>query len=118
MGTFSVRVTYTHPQRPDRSVTVEPMVDTGATYTVLSADLVAQLDLPLLEECQGELASGERVSYRVGEARIRLGERERTTMFVEGPPGCPLLLGAVTLEQFGLAADPVHQRLFPIVARL
>ena len=65
-----------------------------------------------------EMASGERVVYRVGEVRVRLGDRERTTVFLAGPPGCRALLGAVTLEEFGLAADPVHQRLFPVPALL
>jgi clan AA aspartic protease len=118
MGTFTVSVTLIHPDHRDRSVTVDPMVDTGATYTVLPADLVAQLGLSTPEERPGELASGERVVYRIGEVRVRLGEREHTNVFVEGPPGCPVLLGAFTLEAFGFAADPIHQRLIPVVARL
>ena len=118
MSTFTVRVTLIHPEYRDRSLTVDPLVDTGATYTLLPADLVAQLGLATPEERPGELASGKRVVYRVGEVRVRLGEREYTSIFVEGPAGCPLLLGAVTLEQFGFAADPVHQRLIPVVATL
>jgi hypothetical protein len=51
------------------------------------------------------------VVYGVGEVRIRLGRRERTAVFLAGPPGCPSLLGAFTLEAFSLAADPVNQRL-------
>ena len=118
MGTFTVRVTLIHPQHRDRSVTVDPMVDTGATYTVLPADLVVQLGLATPEERPGELASGERVVHRVGEVRVRLDDREYTSPFVEGPSGCPVLLGAVTLQQFGLGVDPVHERLFPVVARI
>jgi len=49
---------------------------------------------------------------------VKLGTRERTTMFVAGPSGCPALLGALALESFGLAADPVHQRLLPVVGHL
>jgi clan AA aspartic protease len=118
MGTFSERVTLIHPDHRERSMTLDLLVDTGATYTLLPLDVVAQLGLPILEAQPAELASGERVTVRVGEVRVRLGERERTTMFVEGPAGRHLLLGAFTLEAFGLAADPVHQRLFPVVATL
>ena len=42
-----------------------------------------------------------------------LDSRERTTIFVGGPPGCSPLLGSVTLGAFALAADPRHQRLVP-----
>ena len=118
MSTFSERVILMHPEHRDWALTLDLLVDTGATYTLLPPDVVARLDLPILEEQPAELASGERVMVRVGEVRVRLGERERTTMFVEGPPGCHLLLGAFTLEAFGLAADPVHQRLFPVIATL
>ena len=65
------------------------------------------------EDFDGLLASGEPVLYKQGEVRIRLGRRERTTIFVAGPPGCLPLLGAFTLEAFALAADPRHQRLVP-----
>jgi len=102
----------------ERSLVLDLLVDTGATYTLLPAEVIAELQLPILEERPAELASGERVVYGVGEARIRLGERERTTVFLAGPPRCHPLLGAVTLEEFGLAADPLHQRLFPVPALL
>jgi predicted aspartyl protease len=59
------------------------------------------------------LASGERVLYGMGEVRVRLGERERTTVFLTGPPGCYPLLGAFALEGFALAVDPVHPQLLP-----
>lgn len=118
MSTFTEHVTLIHPEHRDRSMTLDLLVDTGATYTLLPPDLVTQLDLPMLEQQPAELANGERVMVRIGEVRVRLGDRERTTMFVEGPPGCHLLLGAFTLEAFGLAADPVHQRLFPVATRL
>jgi clan AA aspartic protease len=118
MGVFTVPVILVHPDRRDRSTAADLLVDTGATYTLLPPALVARLELPTLEERPAELASGERVTYRIGEVRVRLDDRELTTIFVAGPPGCPALLGAVTLEAFGLAADPVHRRLLPVVARL
>jgi clan AA aspartic protease len=118
MSTFSVRITLTNPEQRDRSVTLDALVDTGAMYTLLPADVVARLDLRALDEWQAQLASGERVVYPLGEVRVRLGNRERTTLFAAGPVGCPALLGAMALEAFSLAADPVHQRLLPVVGTL
>ena len=113
MSTFSVSATLIHPERRERSVALDLLVDTGATYTLLPAEVVAELELPTPEDCPVELASGELVVYDMGEVRMRLGGRERATVFLAGPPGCHGLLGAVTLEEFGLAADPRHQRLLP-----
>ncbi len=114
MSTFTVPATLIHPERRDRSLVIDLVVDTGATYTLLPAEVVAQLELPTPYERPAELASGERIIYRVGEVRIGLAGEERVTVFFAGPPGSRALLGAVTLEQFGLAADPVHRRLFPV----
>lgn len=114
MSTFTVPAILTHPERRERSVVLDLLVDTGATYTLLPAEVVTQLKLPTPYERAAVLASGERIVYRVGEVRVGLGDEERVTVFFAGPPGSRALLGAVTLEQFGLAADPVHRRLFPV----
>lgn len=118
MGAFRVSVTLIHPEHRDRTAHLELLVDTGALYTLLPAEVVARLELRATDDWQAQLASGERVVYPLGEVRLRLGTTERTTLFVAGPAGCPALLGALALEAFGMAADPVHQRLFPVVGHL
>jgi aspartyl protease family protein len=118
MGHFNVPVTLMNPVEPLRSLQLDMMVDTGATYTVLPPDVVAALGLRISEEREGQLASGEHVMYGVGDLRVGLDGREIFSMFIAGPPGCPALLGVVTLEQFGLGVDPVHERLLPVVFRL
>jgi len=118
MSSFSIPVTLINPEQRDRSMTLDLIVDTGAMYTLLPADVVAQLELRALDDWQAQLASGQRVVYPLGEVRVRLGGRERTTLFAAGPVGCPALLGALALEAFSLAADPVHQRLLPVVGTL
>ena len=113
MSTFTVEATLIHPEHRERMVTAEFVVDTGATYSLVPAEIVARLGLATPEELSAVLANGERVRYGVGEVRVRLGRRERTAVFLAGPPGCQPLLGAFTLEAFALAADPVNQRLIP-----
>jgi len=85
---------------------------------LLPAEVVTALGLAIREERPAELASGERVLYGVGVVHVVLDTREFPSIFVAGPPGCPALLGAVTLEEFGLGVDPVHRRLIPVVARI
>jgi predicted aspartyl protease len=111
MSTFTIRPTLIHPEHRERSEDIDLLVDTGATYTLLPPDVVARLGLETQIERRVMLASGERVVYRL--VRIRLGEEEHTTTFLAGPAGCRALFGAFGLELFGLAADPVHRRLFP-----
>ena len=113
MSTFIVPATLLHPDHRDRSVEAELLVDTGATYILLPPELVTRLELATPYEEPAMLASGEPVTYPLGEVRVRLGGRELTTVFWAGPPGCGAVLGAVALEQFALAVDPRHQQLIP-----
>jgi len=118
VGTFTVSTTLSHPERPEHRLTLDLIVDTGATYSRLPTEVVQQLSLDTSRERPAVLASGERVTYRIGLVTIRLHAEEWPTMFLAGPPGCPALLGAITLEAFGLAADPVNKRLVPVVSLL
>ena len=111
MSTFSVAVTLIHPEHRERVADVRMLVDTGATYSLLPPNLVAQLGLATPYERRAVLANGERIVYRIGEVRLRLGDEERTTVFFEGSQESRPLLGAFALEAFGLAADPLHGRL-------
>lgn len=113
MSTFAVEVTLIHPEHRERMVAAELLVDTGAFYSLLPAEIVERLGLEADEDFEGVLASGETLVSKLGEVRIRIGRRERATIFVAGPRGCLPLLGAFTLEAFALAADPRHQRLVP-----
>lgn len=114
MGTFAVPATLANPRNPERRVTVDLMVDSGATWTLLPAQVVKQLELAMPWERSVTLASGEQVTYPTGEVVVRLGGDELTTIFLAGPPGSLGLLGAVTLEQFGVAPDPVRRILVPV----
>jgi len=57
------------------------------------------------------LADGRHVERSLGRAWIRLGAREEFSLVVFGEDA---LLGAVTLEEFLLASDPVGQRLVSV----
>ena len=114
MSTFSVEVALRHPEQSERSVALMLLVDTGAFYTLLPAEVVTLLGLATPELRTVEFMDGHRAVYGLGEVRVRLGGVERTTVFLAGPPGSHPRLGAFTLEGFGLSVDPVHQRLVPI----
>ena len=54
------------------------------------------------------------MTYPAGQVSIHLNGEDLITVFLAGPAGCLALLGAVTLEEFGLAADPVRKVLIPV----
>ena len=90
---------------------VAALVDTGASYTVLGEDLLASLGIKPDEREQFQLGDDSIVEWDIGEARLRLGDSERTSPVVFGPPGVSPLLGALTLQIFRLTVDPVNERL-------
>ena len=60
-----------------------------------------------------ELADGSEVNLQMANVRIRLDGQERPRVCIFGPEDSQPLLGADTLEGFGLMADPVNRRLIP-----
>lgn len=118
MGSFTVPAMLGNPADPDRSITLDLIVDTGAVYTMLPAAVVERLGLEMPGERLVMLASGEHVTYRVGIVALGLHGETWPTFFLEGPPGSLALLGAFTLEGFALAPDPVNERLVPVVSLL
>ena len=102
----------------ERFVALDALVDTGATYTWVPRDVLDAAGVVPDEERPFLLADGREVRYPVGWAQIRIGEREQPTIVVFGAPGSDPILGVVTLEEFLLAADPVHSELIPVPGML
>ena len=92
---------------------VNALVDTGATYSSLPEDFLARLGVEPTDKRPFILANGQQVSYGLAWVRVRLDGREQPTPVIFGERGSEPLLGAVTLEEFGLAVDPVNRRLMP-----
>jgi clan AA aspartic protease len=117
MGTFTVTVEVGDPQG-QRFESVQAMVDTGASDTMVPRSILTQLGIEAMERYEFQLADSTVVEYDVGETRLRIDGRERTVPVIFGPEGTPPLLGATTLEVFRLGVDPVGQRLIPVRGRL
>jgi len=113
MGTFSVTIAVGTPDR--RSFReVEAVVDTGATFSSAPRNVLEELGHRPIACRTFELADGRIVELDLGEVPIRINGEVRTTTCTFADAGAPVLLGAVTLEQFLLTPDPVHKRLVPV----
>ena len=117
MGTFSVRI-QVGDQEGRQYVAVDALVDTGSSDTVLPQDTLRELGVTPVDRFTYSLADETIVEYDVGEARIRLDGRERTTQVVFGPEGVTPLLGATTLQLFHLGVDPLQEQLEPVTGLL
>ena len=113
MGTFKTTVEVGDPQG-GRYRPLEATVDTGATYTMIPADVLQDLAVSILERRSFELADGRLADYDVGETKIRIDGRTVTSLVVFGDARGAPVLGAYTLEGLGLAVDPVRRRLVPV----
>jgi clan AA aspartic protease len=117
MGTFTVTI-QVGDLASRQFIDVEALVDTGATYTSIPENTLAQLGIDIRESRPFELADDRVVEYPVGYASIRLEGREIIAMVVFAPEGTAPLLGATTLETAGFAVDPIRMRLVPVPALL
>ena len=90
---------------------VEALVDTGATYTMLGEDLLASLGIQPTGREEFALGDGSLIEYNLGHTRLRLEGKERVATVIFGPAGASHLIGAVTLQSFRLIADSVNERL-------
>ena len=92
------------------------MVDTGASYTIVPANLLKDLGVSSIDTIRLVLADGRPVEYEMGEARATINGRSIPTLVVFGENNARALLGAYTLEGLRLAVDPAHGRLVPATA--
>ena len=96
-----------------RSLDLDAMVDTGASYTIVPASYLRELGVAPVDTIELVLADGSSVEYEIGEARATIDRRSIPTLAVFGADDARALLGAYTLEGLRLAVDPTHRRLIP-----
>jgi len=92
---------------------VEAWVDTGSTYTWLPRAIFDLVGVAPDEEREFILANGQKETRSVAQVRISLGGPAFYTYCAVAEEGEELLLGAVALEEAGLAVDSVNRRLVP-----
>ena len=89
------------------------IVDTGSTYTAVPRDMLERLGVPTQRSMPSQTADGRIVPVDIGQTIVRLEGFEFYTPVIFAAEDEPSLLGVVTLEEAGLAVDPVNGRLIP-----
>lgn len=112
VGTFSVDfVIRNRNTRQARSL--RGVVDTGASYTIIPAPILDELGVEREETLLFSFADGSRRELSIAWAEIELQGHRRSVYVVFGVDSRKILLGAMALETFGMAADSKNHRLIP-----
>ena len=113
MGTFSVDIGVGREGEYDGGgIVVQALVDTGATHTTLPSSLLDEIGIERKEPVRLALGDDRAVEWWLGMALLSYDNRRWPCPVVFGQEGV-YVMGATTLEIFGLSVDPVHLRLTP-----
>ncbi|HMJ25614.1 MAG TPA: retroviral-like aspartic protease family protein [Pyrinomonadaceae bacterium] len=96
-----------------KKATAKFMVDSGAQYTLLPADVWQAIELAPKRRLTFVLADGTQIERDVSESYIELPLGDGHTPVVLGEEGDQALLGVVTLEEMGLVFNPFQRSLQP-----
>ena len=113
MGTFRAAVGVGDPDGKQYEA-LEALVDTGSSYTWAPRDLLNRLGVVPQFRMEFLTADGRVIERDVAQTWVRHNGSAHITFVVFGDEGSAPLLGAYTLEGFGLAPDPVSRRLVPV----
>ncbi|MCI0438632.1 MAG: DUF433 domain-containing protein [Chloroflexi bacterium] len=112
MGTFNVKLQIGDPQGRQFEE-VDALVDTGASFTTVSASLLRRLGVEPRRRVRFRLANNAVEERDVGVTTVRYDGHESVTSVVFGEEG-RFLFGALTLEDMLLTVDPIRKRLVPV----
>ena len=113
LGTFAVQIDVGDPDGT-RYEPVEALVDSGATFTFIPRSVLERMGVRPLRKMAFEIADGSRMERDFGQTWVRLNGERSISPVIFGDDAATPLLGAVTLEIFGLGIDPVDSRLIPV----
>ena len=113
MSGYSVAFTL-YGADPSRAITLDGVIDTGATFTVVPAPVLDELGISRAESALFSLADGSVQELPIGFAMLELQGHTAPIRVVFGSHRRKTLIGLTGLEALRLAIDPVHRRLLPV----
>jgi predicted aspartyl protease len=90
------------------------LVDSGATYTVLPVEVWRAIGLAPRRSIELRLADGTANERKVSECQIRLPLGEGHTPVILGEQNDKAVLGVVTLDVLGFVLNPLSRELQPM----
>ena len=113
MGTITIEVGIGDSDRK-KWVTLNALVDNGATMTSAPASLLRDLGVEPVTSQRFKFGQGEVRTMQIGYTWVRFAGKQVLTQVLFNEEGSQPLLGAVALENAFMAVDSVGQRLIPV----
>lgn len=117
MGLLRVQLGLANPFQPERKISLEVLVDTGALLSIIPAERLRELGVEPRERRTFKLADGREIEREVGEVQFEYDGYEGTSKVVFGQKGDAVVMGVLALETLGLEVDPVRGQLRPATLR-
>ena len=114
MGLTHLTLQVANPARPQRTLPVEFLVDSGAVYSVVPVATLRKLGVKAHSKQVFTLADGSRITRRKGDLLFTMNGSRGAAPVIFGETGDSTLLGAVTLEALGVILDPIKRELRPL----
>ena len=114
MGLTSETVTVRPSRSSRRKAQVEFLVDSGAVYSLVPANILRKLGLRPYRMVTFSLADARKIKRKVGDAYFEIDGRRGPAPVIFGEKGDEPLLGVTTLESLGLVLDPFKRKLLPM----
>jgi clan AA aspartic protease len=99
-----------------KSIKLEALVDTAATFTKVPESVAVKLGLKAQYEAEVELGDGRILKRRLALAEVEIEGVRRPVLVAIGGEGERALLGYTTLEILGFKVNPVTGKLEKAVA--
>ena len=112
MAITFLKVKVINPERPKKMRECEFLVDSGAVYSVVPQNVLKGLGIKPISFQEFILANGEIIKRPIGNACFEYEGKIRAAPVVFGDKG--ILLGATTIEAFGMILDPIRRELKPL----
>ena len=111
MGVTHVTVSVSDLAEQGTPFEADFLVDTGAVDCMAPRERLIEAGIRPEGKAVNELANGQPVEYEYGFARISFIGEQTVAQVIFGPAETEPILGAVALENVGVAVDPVSKTL-------
>jgi predicted aspartyl protease len=118
MSTFTVKLKVWNPAEPDRFAELEAWADTGAAYSWIKRTRLDPLGVQKVRRLQFRTIEGHTIERDLAAVFLSADGYTGGDNVVIAESGDLEVLGAQSLESLGLAVDPVHKKLIPLVVAL
>ena len=114
MGLFSVEVSISNYERPERQITLKALVNESKFMSVLPSSVLRELSVTPISQQNIRFPDGIVRRTNIGMARVQIDDREAPTQVIFGEEDAQPLLGRLTLGGLLLVVDSTEEKLAPM----